>query len=294
VTALVIELQSAAYDEKKPVSALLRLALAVGSKLGLTEIEEWLRAELNGYVVKNSIDKDIPSYRIVGARLKGLNPHTGWIPIEFADQKVRAMVSSIPVLQPASELEHLISGDTDHLTMDVPLALKQLLWKSNGFQFQIAQHISRSQVVGILDTVRSRVLDFALELERRGIMGEGKSFTQSERSDAKSIQYNIHNVGVLGDVSGQATVTASQTTTIIDLKRTEGVVREIEKFLPQLPDDVRSNATKTIADVRQELAKPQPDQSRVQKLLKSLQRVAEGAGGGLVASGIASLISTLF
>ena len=52
MASLVMQLQQAALDPSVRVSDLLRLALTTASKLGLSDIEQWLRNELDGYKKK--------------------------------------------------------------------------------------------------------------------------------------------------------------------------------------------------------------------------------------------------
>ena len=63
--------------------------------------------------------------------------------------------------------------------------------------------VSKSQVSGILDLVRNKLLDFALRLEDAGITGEGMSFSKEEKEQAERLQnIKIDNFqGILGNVS---------------------------------------------------------------------------------------------
>ncbi len=76
----------------------------------------------------------------------------------------------------------------------------------------------------VIQAVRDRILDWALELERQGITGSGVSFSPAEANKAKTspVIYNIRsigNVGVWGDVSGESQVNVqSITQTGIDAK----------------------------------------------------------------------------
>lgn len=294
MTALVTELQTAACDDLRPVSTLLRLALTVGAKLGLNDVETWVRSELNGYVVHTSIEQDIPDYRIVATRLRGVDRFHRWFPIEIGDERVRELISSCPVLQPVGELEHIVARGSDNLTIDVPLVLKQWLWDEHGKNFDVVQHIPRSQIAGIFDGVRSRVLELSLELEKRGIMGEGKSFTPHEKKDAQSIQYNIHNVGVLGNVSDHASVRNTQVAHgNLDLRKVATVLDEIDRHVEHLPASLQAETKGLVSEIRSELTAREPRRDRIRNLLASLRRVAEGAGGGLVATGVINLIGSV-
>ena len=49
MSSLVFELQHDALEEKVHVSSLLRKAIAVARKLGVSDADHWLNNELNGY-----------------------------------------------------------------------------------------------------------------------------------------------------------------------------------------------------------------------------------------------------
>jgi hypothetical protein len=58
------------------------------------------------------------------------------------------------------------------------------------------------QLKGLLSAVKDKLLDWSLELETRGIIGENMSFDEKERKSAQGQVFNIqHFAGVLGDVS---------------------------------------------------------------------------------------------
>jgi hypothetical protein len=50
--------------------------------------------------------------------------------------------------------------------------------------------------------VRNRLLDWSIELEQRGILGENMSFKEEEKAIAKGQTFNIENMtGFIGDVN---------------------------------------------------------------------------------------------
>jgi hypothetical protein len=54
----------------------------------------------------------------------------------------------------------------------------------------------------MVEAVRDRLLDWSLELEKRGITGENMSFDEREKEAARSQIFNIQNfTGVFGNVS---------------------------------------------------------------------------------------------
>jgi hypothetical protein len=57
---IVVQLQALAIDESTDVSQLLRQAMVIATKLGLTDFNAWVREELHGY---ESVE-DLPRYAL--------------------------------------------------------------------------------------------------------------------------------------------------------------------------------------------------------------------------------------
>lgn len=72
---IVLELEREALDENVSIEVLLRKAYLVARKLKLTDFEEWINNEQNGYV------GEVPKYRMIEGEYKALNPYKGWIPL---------------------------------------------------------------------------------------------------------------------------------------------------------------------------------------------------------------------
>ena len=107
--------------------------------------------------------------------------------------------------------------------------------------------VSRSQVVAILDKVRTGVLEWALKLESEGITGDGISFTETEKQIAKkSTHITIQNFqGVIGDVTHSTvtqnldlTVKTGEIKSLIDYLKAQGVGKEdLSELQTAIADD---------------------------------------------------------
>ncbi len=87
VTSIVLELQRDALNREVPISDLLRKAFVVAKKLKITEFENWVTHELNGY--ENA--EDIPKYRQVNGKVQVWNLYHGWQPVIFQDHKTEEL-----------------------------------------------------------------------------------------------------------------------------------------------------------------------------------------------------------
>lgn len=211
MSSLVLELQVEAMDPNIRITDLLRKVKFVAAKLGVDDILEWTNHELNGYPE----DEDqIPEYRRIRGVAKAFNNlYQRWQKIEFEDHTLEDRVSTQKSNQPISEIEQMAQGADGSLTFIVSsaFALGEL---SHGSDPRI--FVANSQIVRILDAVRNRVQDWSLDLEKRGIMGEGMSFTPEEKQRAAEAHYTTSitnnytisgsNVGIAGPVTADSIV----------------------------------------------------------------------------------------
>ncbi|MBP64065.1 MAG: hypothetical protein CMJ62_21300 [Planctomycetaceae bacterium] len=186
---LVLELQRDALDSNIRITDLLRKALLVSRKLKIKDIEEWLNFELNGYM-----NTTVPEYRQVRGELKALNPYNGWIPVMLSSEwqeKLCYTYLNVSVSQISNLLE---TSEGGYFKFKYPGDLSNMIMQLMGQNFQPELHITLHQLVKILDTVRTKVMEFALDLESRGILGQGITFTKYEQQLAQSITYNTINI----------------------------------------------------------------------------------------------------
>lgn len=104
--SLVLELQHDALDEKTAVSSLLRKAIAVARKLGVSDADHWLNHELNGYPK----EADVPPYRVVLGEQRAKNPMRGDSMPVF-DQAGKPKRGNFPIREPIASVESLTRDD---------------------------------------------------------------------------------------------------------------------------------------------------------------------------------------
>lgn len=193
---IVFELEREALDENVSVESLLRKAYLVARKLKLSDFEEWINNEQNGY------HGDVPNYRMIKGDYKAWNPYRGWMPVMMTPEMGKFM-SRIPFQQSVSSLWDIYRSQKDGVQFTLSAEINDLLNKStDGFETQFAFYTSRSEIYGILSTVRNKILDWALLLEENGIIGEGMTFTAEEKKKAQDTQIiNNYTNNFYSDVS---------------------------------------------------------------------------------------------
>lgn len=188
MTSIVLELQHDALDRRTPVEDLLRKALVVARKLGITDLQTWLEHELEGYPE----GAEIPDYRVVHGQVKCFNPYRGWIPMLFEDPRQADLCSRRQCNQAVPELESLVLGD-GMLQMPFSPEVERQLMRGMPVPMQPTLVVPQTNLTGILSRVRNAILNWSLALEQQGILGAGLSFTPHEREVAAAASYNVNN-----------------------------------------------------------------------------------------------------
>ncbi|WP_426037708.1 hypothetical protein [Brevundimonas sp. DC300-4] len=201
MTGLVEELQREALDPNVPVTQLLRKAKVVAVKLKLDMVSDWLDAELNGYEDASTV----PEYRVQPGHAKWFNSVHGWLPIEGPSSTMDKL-SYRKIQQPISSLEEYARrSDSEWYVPFSQEMIKAMFGKQPYPPSQAGVFLDISRFVEIVDRVRGKVLDWALDLERAGITGEGLSFSTVEQQKASHVTIKIeqmHGNLLSGDVSG--------------------------------------------------------------------------------------------
>ena len=129
------------------------------------------------------------------------------------------MLTRINVTESVASLCDLASGKTRGEIV-YPFAPEQeriLMSMQGGFaQLRPTRVVGANKLWAVLNAVRTRILEWALSLEAEGIVGDGLSFSASEKQAAMNSQnISIENFqGILGNVQG-GSVTQTNTLHIV-------------------------------------------------------------------------------
>lgn len=291
---LILELQADALDSNVRVSDLLRKALVVSKKLGINEIEQWIQNELNGYPAH----EEIPAYRNIRGQVKVFNPYHGWQPLNFGNAKHGEAFSSRTIGQPVSELDSLKeSGRERGLHIPFSQEITNSLMRGMSVPLQPSLHVPYTEIIGILDTVRNNLLQWALELEQRGVIGEGMTFSKEEKNAASQVTYQItNNIGSMSHSQlQQHSNGASQVITqTIDVAALQELVAALNSALSQLAmdDSARCEYAAEIETLKAQAASPKPKPSILSESLKSIRAILEGAASNILASDLLAQLNT--
>lgn len=289
MSGLIVEIQRSCLDESIPVESLLRRVKLAAAKLKLGSLESWVDSELNGY------SENIPPHRILHGQPAAWNPVRGWIPVQTDSATVADALSTAMVGQGIGGLRDLIASSDGGL-YHFPLPPEIVIQINKGMRFQTSKmvvQVPRGGIVGIVDFVRNMVLDWTIEMERNGVIGEGFSFDDKEVESAKAVMttFNIGkidnfagNMGT-GNTSGDISLTP---TYIVEIKETMHKLREAA------PDLVEAGADDKLPDIIDavivEADKTTPNVGRLSSLTQDVRTALAGAAGNLTAEGAMALV----
>jgi hypothetical protein len=242
VPGLIEEIQRSALDHGEPVVSLLRKMKLASAKLKLGELERWVDQELNGYTSK------VPEYRILYGQPAAWNPINGWIPVQASAQWME-LLSRAVIAQGIGGIADMISRPTDgYLHLPLPPENVEIFNQVSNFQTaKLSVQLSRGHIVGILDRVRNMVLDWAIEMERQGVAGEGYSFNAEEKAQAREVMTTI-TIGSIGNLAGNLGTgnksgNITSTTTINDASIFETLASAIATQVHNVNEQQRLMAT---------------------------------------------------
>jgi hypothetical protein len=296
MSSIVQEMQSDAINTSVRVSDLLRKALIVARKLGLQEFEQWVSLELNGYK-----DVKVPDYRMLTGEIKVWNEYHGWQPVFFENTKLAERLSSKGAGQPIGELETLFKEGkkTHNLVMHFPKHIELQIMKDAPYLAQPVLLVPEASVYGIIEAVRNALLHWALKLEQDGILGEGITFSEREKTIASTINYHIENfVGEMNNSQlQQGTYHSTQAQTIqnVDVGLVKEILVSLKDSLEKIgvEGDQREQLLADIQTIEPQLSSPKPNSSIIREGIRSIRHILEQAAGNIIASGILQRMSEL-
>jgi AbiTii len=283
MSALVLELVDMASKPGVSTSDLLRRALVAARRLAIPELVGWINSELTGYT-----SGDVPGYRRIHGQLVAENPYRGRIPF-FAPPDMADILTDFSIRQSIPELLHLSDSSSviySHFPAEIEQKLMQMMQAGSGVAMRPALKFSTVQIEGVIEVVRSRILDWALDLEGRGVLGEGMTFTSQEKQTVQEQHYHFGNVsgsqiqiGSNGSNQNQANTTAGN-----DLEALNGLIAALGVALDR--DKVRGDAADELraelATLKAQAASPKPKWGIIKATALAIKTVAEGATGNIL------------
>lgn len=207
--SLLREIQKDAVNSNVSVSDLLRKCKILAYRLGNEEFKSWVEFELNGY----ESDHLVPEYRILYVGSKGhfvgsfgKSFNNADIPTHGLPEELRKICTKASFTNPIAALEsYAVNDKNGHLTQSWNLAILAK-YGSNMYSdlncIQAWKVIPIAAVIGIVDTVKTKILNFVLEIEIiNPEAGEAELNSNPIPQDQVSQIFNINISGNVGNLA---------------------------------------------------------------------------------------------
>lgn len=206
---LLREIQRDAVNSQVPIADLLRKCMILASMLQNAELSEWATNELEGY----ESGDDLPSYRSIEVNSFGhfigpfrMEYKNFPIPPAAVPEEYRSMISRATLTAPISSLEGTLeAGNGQNLRAPWPpnltLKLEDQIIEDMSL-IDAWREVPLGSAIGIIDTVKSRVLSFVLAIERE-LKSDNKGLGDLE-SIPKDVVTQVFYTQVYGNVGSLA------------------------------------------------------------------------------------------
>lgn len=286
MSSLVLDLQKKAMDPNISIIDLLRNALIVAKKLKINDFQEWINHELNGYP-KNI---DVPPYRKAVTEIKAHNPHYGFIPIVMEDHELKQTLSNIKLTQAISNIYTLSQNDRESLEAQLPPEVAAQLMNTFDVPLFPTRIIQTYHFKNVIDSVRNAVLEWALDLEEKGIVGDDISFSEKEKQTASAITYNIQNyIGTIDNSQvQQGTLSSTQNNYLSNHQKEKinNILEEIKVKLSTLKieEDKMEEVLANVQTVESQVKLKSTNKTIVKEAFNTIRNIFEGITASHIAT----------
>ncbi|WP_131868598.1 MULTISPECIES: hypothetical protein [unclassified Bradyrhizobium] len=279
--SILREIQGAILQENPNLGTILLKLRFLASRLGSEPLEDWVKYEAEGYPK----DADVPEYRVAALSFRGSwsGPFNSGInnapiptalvekhaSIEWTRYKVR---ESIATVQDMAASEETLGINASNLI----LLLQGKVYKDWACNSIVAE-MSPIAIQEIVQTVRARILELTIELEKRvpdAIEVTLQQVISSKTPETAAAVTQIFNQTVYGNVTHVTATDGAQVALAIVAGDSVSMVSELAKA--GLPD----GAAKEITDIVASEGPPTADKPLGPKALEWIKRNAPKAASG--------------
>ena len=209
----------------------------------------------------------------------------------FEDSEEATCMAECFVGQPVGELEDLVRHAKANLQFPFDPETERRLMEGMNVPLQPTRRISRAALSGIIDAVRNMVLEWCLQLEKDGIVGEGLVFSAKEKETAAHSNYTInYNAPVSHSQIQQGSPHATQTMTVnaADKQAIADFIGTLKEHTQDLKLDVSATGklNAEVQTIETQVASGRPDRAVLHESLHTIRNLLEGCAGSLIASGL--------
>lgn len=255
---LLRQIQDAAIDSSIDLPTLLRKCKVLAARLGSEDFKQWLDYELSGYPSKD----ELPEYRMLNVNSKGhfsgafsSGLRNADIPLFCVPESLRDSLGHCYLTQPVAALEALVSESSSGTLQepwnpDLVAHLGQKMYERMNCM-QAWKVIPKGGVVAAIDSVRTRVLNFVLEIEAQN-PSAGEAAPNSSPVPMEKV-HQIFNTFITGNVQNLAPGSSNveQSAHYVEQVQGEVFTKLLEAVTEaNLPSDATERTTAAIEHMR--------------------------------------------
>jgi hypothetical protein len=217
MSALLDDLINLAIDGSQSLPDILRKCLLLGHELKNQQLKDWANQELNGY----KSGKDVPEYRIIPALARGnfIGPFHAQrnrflIPSVVLEERHREFAERVYLVQSVSAYADVLKernakSSGSHLTFNWDPNMvgyyQEKLTEGDFICYAAWQEIPVNALTEMLDTVRNRTLNMALQIKDE----LGTSYTNLRKIESDETEGKIQSI-IFQNTGGNTTVAFDQ------------------------------------------------------------------------------------
>lgn len=292
MSKLIIELQKECLNPKISLTDLLRKARFIAQKLNIKDMVEYCSNELEGYT-----KGPVPEYRKTLVTYKAFNPYRGWIPVSLPSTLSYMLNRSL--FLSVGEMEDFLKKEDLTMSMSADSKLQESLRDPFGspIQLEVKCFFPKTQFTRILDTIRNKISDWAIELEQKGILGDEYEFSKEEREKVQSMSITnifnapINGANIVGNMTNSSAIIHNDS---FDFKALKQLVSKIEADL----ENAKNIESEKVAALKEQVTSlkqsiEEKNETSAMDLLKQLAVGAASSGIWSIGSTITNFLSSL-
>lgn len=244
------QIQSDLVGDSASLSATLRKSKVLASQLESDELSQWVAKELDGYESRD----DLPDYRVLATSVAGTWTN-GYYQVtnralhlsSINDENLQNLLTEFPVYQGIRSVEEFAQMSDDkrfQVSADVTAYVNTFVSEAGYGYSQLHFTIGRHNFEQILDTVRNRLLDFVLRLDKRWNPEAPPPPTEAVRELVSVVIYNNPRGGDMSyfDQRGQSVGYQFNAAGNINIDGV-GTVEQFAEQLAQLRSEISTAAS---------------------------------------------------
>lgn len=299
--SLIHDIQAAAITQTVDVPTLLRMCKLLAARISHEPFAQWVEKELNGYPDVDSI----PEYRIVHAESYGnfvgafgISANRMQIPVSVLPEEIQKQYRHAYMGGSISAYTALVEGDKTgslHEQWPLNIAIHYASKVMRDMQCVSAwKEIPIGAVVGLVDSVKTRILGFAIDLEREAPnAGDTPIGSRPPLSSEKMTQiFNTNIHGNVGNVSNSGENYTQTATTKVQAGNWKLLEKRLEVFGIK-PDDLTPMRLEleTAVASNSDQEKSKAAGAWIGRLVAKAASGAAGVGVEIAATGVAKAIA---